>query len=701
MFNASHVSKRQENRGRALKQTFKKMSLSISVRFVLLFFSISLCLNASVFASEPFSGKAMPKAIADLNSGKDLLEEGNYKDALKSLALAYDGLPVVRDYILFFMAKAYTGLDKFDESEDCIRKILRSYPDSPLKKRARSLELRGVLGSKGFLSRRHSEAHGQDTSVFLKDNAALQLLESYVSDYPEDSEMSFLLARVLKEKGETDQARKMFVKLYVGNSSFSETAHKELKPSDISLNNRLDKAANLLKSFEYQKAETILRKMLPSSDDEARDEAMKRLGSALFGQKRYAEAGDAFLKAGDFYNSARSFLRAGDLNAFNDATAKLVSMEDKRAGGLLIAYASKKRRDGSEEEALKVYLDVKRKYPSHAEDALWGIAWAHYRDKDYKSALTSLTELDDKYPNPRYRYWKWKCSPAGSPRPPVDFQARAKNGRKDIYSVLLQLDDPRSLSGRPVRQAAWTAEPKEPLFSKSSFPSRVRAALERFDILLSLNMKDDAVIELVRAANKVSSPDVLFHLCRVLQEAGAYNKSLSLLSRFSGRSEADINDLLYPLAYWPVVKEISRRYMLDPLILLSVMREESRFNPSARSFAGALGLMQIMPQTAFNLDRRLDLNISGSSAVYNVRTNITVGAYYLNSLLKEFKSLPAALAAYNAGQDKVREWLKAGNYGAYDEFIEDIPYAETRNYVKSVLVTYFSYLNLMDTRYSE
>ncbi len=675
------------------------MNLSINVRIVIMSLFISLCMNVSVSALESSPGKA--KAIEDLQSGKNLLEKGNYKDALKSFALAYDGLPVVRDYVLFFKAKAYRALNKIDDSEECIHKILTSYPDSPLRKRARFFELRSILGVKGPLSGKPSGAGGPDPGVFLKDKGALELLEAYVSDYPEDSEMSFLLARVLKEEGETDKARKMFIKLYAANSPFSDMAYKELKPSDISSSVRLDKALNLLKSYEYQKAEAVLRKMLPSSDDETRDEVLKRLGFALFGQKRYGEAGETFSKAGDFYNSARSFLRAGDIDAFNEATAKLVAMEDKRAGGLLIAYASKKRREGSGEEAFKVYLDVKGKYPSHAEDALWGIAWMHYRDKDYASASDSLTELIKKYPDPRYRYWKWKCSPADSPRPSVDFQARTKNGRKDIYSVLLQLDDSRRLSGRPVRKAAWTAEVKEPLFSERSLPSRVRPALERFEILRSLGMKDDAAVELVRAANKVSSPDVLFHLCRVLQEAGAYSKSLSILSRFSGRSEADINELLYPLAYWPVVKEISRRYALDPLMLLSVMREESRFNPSARSFAGALGLMQIMPQTAYNLDRKLDLNISGSAEVYNVRTNITVGAYYLNSLLKEFKSLPAALAAYNAGQDKVREWLKAGNYGSYDEFIEDIPYDETRHYVKSVLVTYFYYLNLMNTRYSE
>jgi len=213
-------------------------------------------------------------------------------------------------------------------------------------------------------------------------------------------------------------------------------------------------------------------------------------------------------------------------------------------------------------------------------------------------------------------------------------------------------------------------------------------------------MKEEAVTELVRLSDRVSGPDAFLEVCRALQEVGAYKRSITLVSRFSGekglkqRDRADIDDILYPMAYWSTVSEISAVYELDPLILLAVMREESRFDPDARSIAGALGLMQIMPQTAYSLDKHLKMDISDNSEIYNVRVNITIGAYYLNSLLREFGSLPVALAAYNAGHDKAREWIKEGNYRSQDEFVEDIPYDETRNYVKRVLLTYLTYLSL-------
>ncbi|HWR57795.1 MAG TPA: transglycosylase SLT domain-containing protein [Thermodesulfovibrionales bacterium] len=659
-----------------LEQESEKTVFSSAARLVSLSLLISLCLCVSAYASLAVN-KIPSEAVTNLQKGKDLFEKRKYSEAIESFKLAYDEVPVVRDYILFFMAKTYKELDRLDDAGDCLHRILKTYPDSLLRKRVRAFEINNrIMDSSAYLTR----------------------LEGYVADYPDDAEMTFLLARTLKENGKTERSRKMFVRLYTGNSSYSDKAYRELRPSDIASDDMLAKAANLIKAFEYQKAETVLRKMISSADEGSRDELHRKLGSAFFGQKKYREAADAFLKTGDFYNGARSFLRAGDLNAFNEVASKLVSMEDSRVGPLFITYAAKKRREGSIEEALKIFRDAGTKYPSHAEEALWGIAWTYFRSGDSEAALSVLTELDNKYPNPKYRYWKQRCAGVDTP----DLNTRKNGFHKDIYSLLAQLKGAEDISGRLVTKANWTPGQNQSASGNISLPADVRTALNRFAILMEIEMKDDAVAELARTANKISSYDVLLYVCRKLQEAGAYNKAVALLSRFPGSGPSEQNDtlsksLLYPFAYWPVVSEISGRYTLDPLVLLAVMREESRFDPLARSFAGALGLMQIMPETAYNLDKKLGMNISDASAIYNIRTNIALGAYYLNALLKELGSLPAALAAYNAGRDKVKEWLKAGNYASYDEFIEDVPYDETRNYVKRVLLSYSTYLNLSST----
>lgn len=670
---------------------------------------ILLCALVFLFSfTPPAAGSA--ESHSQLKKGKELLEQGKYSEAAESLKTAYTELPVLGDYILFFMARAHNGMESFDDSARCLDELLNTYPDSPLKKKARTLQLRNLLLAKETtpLSRILSGNRGRDSRT----DAAVDRLEAYVADYPEDAEMMFFTAGLLKKLGKNDGANKLFLLVYTGNSVYSESAYRELQPSDVTPEHSLAKASNLMKATEYKKAEAILRRILPGSKGTLKEEIQKTLGLSLFRQKRYKEAGEAFLKTGDLYNGARALYRAGDLVLFRETVSRLVSMEDKRAGSLLIAYAAKKRREGRPEEALTIYADVKKKYPSLTEEALWGMAWTRYRNCDFKDAAGLFAELNEKYPGPRYLYWSRQCTETEN----QDEASSGKNGeqhkksfKKDYYSLLSYARDKDGLSGRSDSRAGWTPRPggveRESNLSATGthkLPPDIHPLLERSAILMEIGMKEEAITELVRVSGKVSSPEALLQVCRILQDVGAYKRSITLISRFSGErgTKGDagmgINDILYPLAYWSTVNEISTLYKLDPFILLAVMREESRFDPYARSIAGALGLMQIMPRTAYSLDEHLRIDISDNSEIYDIRVNITIGAYYLNSLLKEFGSLPVALAAYNAGHDRVREWIKVGDYRSFEEFVEDIPYDETRNYVKRVLVTYLTYLTLGD-----
>jgi soluble lytic murein transglycosylase len=99
-----------------------------------------------------------------------------------------------------------------------------------------------------------------------------------------------------------------------------------------------------------------------------------------------------------------------------------------------------------------------------------------------------------------------------------------------------------------------------------------------------------------------------------------------------------------------------------------------------------------MPQTASRMSTHAHVSLKHSEDLYDIRTNVFIGSYYLKSLISHFDSIPLAIAAYNAGEEIVKEWVAAGKYQSADEFIEDIPYDETRNYVKKVMTTYFEYM---------
>jgi soluble lytic murein transglycosylase len=691
-----------------------------------LLFALCICTSLPSCALAGVRNASSSDAVSALGKGKDLLDKGLCDKALESLEIARAELPVIGDYTLFFMAQAYNRLERFDESSRCISDLLETHGSSPLRRKARALQIDNLFSTRdaALQSRKTSWNGFGDSLSPRKTEEALRYLETYVSDYPDDAAMSFFYARLLKKLGKTEKARRLFVRIYIGNNPFSDLARRELSSSDISMDDMFARATTLMKAFEHQKAEAVLRALLPAAGEPLREEVLKTLGQALFRQKRYKEASEIFLKAGDLYNGSRSLYRAGDIAAFRETVSRLASMEDKRAGTLLVAYAAKKRRDGSLQEAIAAYQDVKKNYPSLTEDVLWGMAWAYYRNGDFRKAAEVLTALNDRYVNPRYTYWRQRSGEqdafAGDaegrgedlvvlPRGDKSFTlSETKAARKDFYRMLAYVRGRESLSGRPVSGAAWTQPGSTTLDSRrmgvqpGQLSQEVLPYYDRFTILMQMGMNDEAVGELVRMSGRITKPDLILSVCRTLQTAGAYKRSISLISRFSEEQGIKLGDnqgaadILFPLAYWQVVSDVSERYSLDPFVLLAVMREESRFDPDARSIAGALGLMQIMPHTAYRLDKQLKLNITDAADIYQIKTNITIGAFYLNSLLKEFGSLPVALAAYNAGHEKVREWVRDGKYAAYDEFIEDIPYDETRNYVKRVLLTYFTYLSLGD-----
>ncbi|TAL25559.1 MAG: tetratricopeptide repeat protein, partial [Nitrospirae bacterium] len=589
------------------------------------------------------------------------------------------------DYILFWLSKAYQELGNSDEANYKIKELLKGYPDSPLRKKARSKEIKNIIASNeiplGFESQRPD----------------LKLFEAYIKDYPEDYETKFLFGQVLKSKEKKDKAKTIFKDIYVNSQgTVSKTAYNELTPSDITVSDLIEKASNLINIMEFKEAESILRAALlklgsdsQRDDDRRKTEILKKLGHALFKQKKYKESADIYEKAGDNYWGALALYRAGEKTAFAQALKKTASAGDKKTGLLLLLAASDKRRNNEIDEALSIYKTIKANYPSEAEDSLWGAGWTYYRSGDYPKALDAFTELCKVYGSSKYLYWKTQTMEksgrvgSDSQRDAAPIYKQLAEKERDFYSVLARIKN-NQVPGFGFQGLEVSANPQTPIPKPYSS--------ERIDILLELGMKKEAVSELTAIARKTVNTGELLSIAVRLQDAGEYRMAILLASKLPYKEAA--HNILYPPAHWAAVTELSADCGVDPFIVLSIMREESRFDPEARSQAGALGLMQLMPQTAGVMNR----DIKSREQLCDIKTNISLGARYIGSLMKEFNSLPLALAAYNAGEDTVKKWQKAGSYKSVDEFIEDIPYDETKNYVKRVLTTYFEYLRHSDRK---
>jgi soluble lytic murein transglycosylase len=151
----------------------------------------------------------------------------------------------------------------------------------------------------------------------------------------------------------------------------------------------------------------------------------------------------------------------------------------------------------------------------------------------------------------------------------------------------------------------------------------------------------------------------------------------------------------YPLGHIESVRLHASHRALDPYLVLALIRQESGFAPNLASPAGARGLMQMMPETAERTAQEYGLPPALAGMLETPDVNIQLGVYHLADLLREYGgNLTLTLAAYNAGKEPVQRWLQRYGFADEVEFVEDIPYAETREYVKRVLANYDRYTTL-------
>jgi soluble lytic murein transglycosylase len=144
--------------------------------------------------------------------------------------------------------------------------------------------------------------------------------------------------------------------------------------------------------------------------------------------------------------------------------------------------------------------------------------------------------------------------------------------------------------------------------------------------------------------------------------------------------------ILFPEPYWDTIKAESVKNNLDPYLVASLIRQESEFNPSAVSYANAWGLMQLLPSVGKAMAREEGIGRFQTFQLLDPETNIRLGTRYLRQMLDRFGGVQEyALAAYNAGDSRVADWEAAGPYQGMDEFVESIPFTQTREYVEAIL----------------
>lgn len=429
---------------------------------------------------------------------------------------------------------------------------------------------------------------------------------------------------------------------------------------------------------------------------EDRRHALSRRAHCLFRLRRYDEAEPAFAALGAEPSArlwrARAMARRGDveesivaLTALGAESHGATSAWARQLAGLL--HAGRGRGDKARQLFASV-IDDARASEEIATAALWQLGWSAWIAGDAAEAQRRMAALVARQSDPierlAGRYW----------------EARARGGEVGAAALA-------TIAGEyPFTYYGWRASQAGPVRASvaPSLPAG-SAALRAADllparILIAAGFVADAQAELTQLDARARGLSDRLALGQLHVAAGSWDGAQGLVVRAYGeqlaRGPAPGQQALWQLAWPDAYGESTRAAMpanakIDAALVAAVMREESRYRADAVSVTGALGLLQIMPDTGERLARELGMADFTPARLLEPGPSLRLGSYYLDRLAARFDGrLPAVIASYNAGPAAVSEWL-AGEPRPDDEWIEAIPYAETRTYVKRVLRSLHAY----------
>ena len=342
-------------------------------------------------------------------------------------------------------------------------------------------------------------------------------------------------------------------------------------------------------------------------------------------------------------------------------------------------------------------------------DALWRLGWLHYQQGGWEDAVEAFDALAGTGPGHHWQnrahYWKAR--------------ALERLGRVDeaqtVYGQVAaewpmtyygQLSESRLRHPRPAGRQPRENRTNPVMNGHASSAFRINTHFQKATELSKLGLRREALEELLVVKRQYhDQPQTMYALARHMLELGDFEAPIVIAKQYFREPlerrrisfGSPLWRMAYPTGYMPQIRRYAASHVA-PFLVAGIIREESLYNPKALSSVGAMGLMQLMPETANRIAGRLDLDSVGREDLLQGDLNIRLGVDYVGQLLREYKgNLIRAVAAYNAGPEAVNRWIARFGDRDPDEFVELISYRETRRYVKRVLTSYRIYQTLYST----
>ena len=476
----------------------------------------------------------------------------------------------------------------------------------------------------------------------------------------------------------------------------------------------------------FTDAIALFRKVAPKKDDKLTGQAVYFTGRAYHRRRKYDLAIREYNKVVTHYPTSNYLTRALYQTTLCYRRKKQPHIAQKRLKVFVrdygwSEYAHKALFDlgwvqENEEHfdaALESYRQLTKQYPSSrfASDAYWRIGWIQFKHKQYDESIKTFASLMRLFPGNRLamaaHFWTAKCyerkNQPGTAKK-IYREVLAKHhwyygSRAEI--VLRQMGEKMEKVTNfsdSIRVKAVTNHPKWKQIGLNRSP--------RVDKLMKLKFYEDAIKEIRGEINSERGNRntnyynliVCYQKKKKFHEAYDYAQELSAFASIRDENQAiplELYQLLYPIYYRDLLNNYAKKYEMDPLFVAAMILEESRFGAEAVSWAGAIGLMQIMPQTGRELARQLKIRRFEKNMLLSPSVNIEMGTKYMKFLMNRFQDNHALVTgAYNGGPGRMSRWVKERGLADLDEFIEDIAINETRRHIKKVLDSYYVYRRL-------
>jgi len=639
------------------------------------------------------------------------------KDCVKAIEPLNRAKPLagdLGDYVAFYLGSCYLQTGHQAEGIAALANFGATYPDSLLVRDANLSYASALIGEN-----RVSEA--------------VDVLEK--SRLPVRSDIEFALGRAYAILGQSAKAADTFSNIYytMPTAPEADAALSELKklpaiPQAQPAQHKA-RAELLMKAKRYNDAVDEYRDLVKNASPEGRPAAELAFADALHlaGRNREAKAELTTLPGATPEQSAHRLYILGEVAWASDENDAFYGYVDQLRQAAptsswleqaLLSVANLHLVHHEYDQALDAFRELHQRFPTgaRASYAHWKAAWLTLRFGRNEEAKKAFEEQIALYPggNETSAALYWRARLAEEDNQPAMarayYQKLSDRFRNYYYAELGRQRLQKLPPGTDAPGEYSLLDHIPPLEHGDkitlSEPPSEDLHLQKAELLGNGGLVDFAVRELQSAASTDGGNWGPAETAHLYIDTGHYDRAIEVMKRsVPSYFAVDIPILpreyweaLFPRPYWSDLKKFSTTNGLDPYLVASLIRQESEFNPLAVSRANAVGLMQLLQKTGKLVAHQEQLKHYNSTQLFTPTVNLQLGTRYFRGMVDKFGgSFEHALAAYNAGSDRVEEWMGQGKYRDSPEFVESIPFTETREYVQAIMRNASVYKQLYGT----